>query len=305
MEKIYLTKHDNFEISNKGNFDAHSAAMLYIKYYPEEGLYGKVEVLFVLGCSTNPNLLYLKVLLKIESKVELKYVINNPLNVSEMPISESKLESDLRLGKNTFYTDLEFKQSIVLSENTYKFDCIYSDLENKTDIVKQVNCSQGIFLQISQAMYWLHCCYPIAINLFFDPKYECSKLFKVTSLIFDGSTETVFAGKDLIMAHFTLYYNAGLNTGEFGFNIPCEIQKGKIERKSLLTDTYIKLYSKDDTILPDRIFNVSSPKKMSLLLTGLSIESGYRFYTLDKDTIERTHWLDWSEHIYSSSQKGK
>lgn len=304
-------RHEGFTINKAEPFKIESAIMLGLRFYPAKqaykNFYGRVAILFIFTSKTNEaDLLYTQVLLDIENEEELRYITYHPMNINNFDPQFKKETFDEIIkganpGVNSYGSNLEFKHEI-LSVSGYQFECVYTNREEQSETIKTVSCSKGTYLQLSQFMFWIMCCYPIATDIFLDPKYENAKIMEVTSMIFDGSTQTVFLGQKRIMAHFTLYYKDTLGTGQFGFNVPCDILN-RIERKPLLEADYIRLYNKDDTILPDRIFNVSSPNKKSMLLSGNPNETFYRFYTLDEETIKKIKWLDWGKHIYMTASE--
>jgi hypothetical protein len=240
----------------------------------------------------------------LENKEELQYATYSPVNVSFLEGQALEvfqaIVKDATPGVNSYGTNLVFGQPFSpTTETYYEFECIYSDPKTETNTIKKVRCTKGTYLQLCQFLFWFQCRFPLAPNIFQDPKYKKSMTVKCSSLIYDGSTQTVFAGEKRIMAHFTLYYNEGINQGMYGFNIPCEIAKNRFERKPLMESDYINLYGHDDTVLPDRIFAASSPYKTAMLLTGRKGEDHYIIFTLDDNMIQRVHWMDWGWHIYN------
>lgn len=289
------------------DFFVDKTTLLAMRYYPTNNGFGKISFMFFFSEKINPDQgLYAQLLFDLESEEEKEIMIHHPNNIANWDkefVNKyfKPMMAGAKPGVNSFTTDMIFEKdnNILSKEEYYSFNCVYFNTNNSDFTKRKIKCNKGTWLQLSLFIYYNLVGYPAPVDIFLDNKFKKTKLIKVTGLLFNGSTHTLFFNNKVVMSHFTLYYQDGIETGEFGFNIPCEEPKQKkIERKPMDEKKFIELYSEYDTISPDRLFVISSPEKFSALLTGRKEEDFYRIYTLDPEIINRTNWTDWSKYIY-------
>ena len=303
MKRTPVIKGLNFNVEQQTEFFVDITTLLGMKYYPSKSKdHGRIGLLFLFSSKMDNDYIYAQLMFDLENEEEVELMKFHPQNINNWS-KEFKdkhfypLVSLAKPGINSYGTNMIFSKPVI--GDYYQFEVVYSNRDTKTDVIRKVNCPKSVWLQLSQFIYWFLCGYPVSSDIFLDDKYKYAKLYQVTGLIFDGSCRTRINNNEMVMAHFTMYWKSGIETGTFCFNIPFDgSDKTKIEKHPIDEKEYIRLYSKDDTISPDRMFSIPSPDRLAALLSGIKGENFYRIYTLDVDTVKRVDWLNWAKYIY-------
>ena len=308
MKRSPINLNPNYETKTVPDFFVDMASFLGLRYFPSKtGGINRIALLFVMTNKLDPNdCIYIQTLFDLEDINEETFFINHHSNVENFDKEFKEkcfipLITNAKPGINSFSSQMIFSNE----ESYYQFESVYADNTTKTNIFRKVNCPKSVWLQYSQLTYWLLCGHPIKPEIFLDKKFERAKLVKVTGMIYDGSTHVKSGLAKYIMAHFTLYWQDGIESGTFGFNLPYNSNKDSIliERHPMDSEKYMALYGSDEIAFPDKLFVISSPNKLAALLSKNDNENFYKIFTLDNEFIKRVDWLHWDKYIFINGGK--